>query len=599
MAQAIQIGARAPAVAWIQGFQRDLLLYIATPLLIVPLVALARTRLGVEEIALLVAAFGSTGHHLPGLLRAYGDRELFARYRTRFTVAPVFFASLCVLFAWADLEALIVMAVLWGGWHGLAQVYGIGRIYDARLGLFSPRTALLDRWLCIAWFGAGMFFSPGRMLNLLDGLYHCGLPPVPAGALRGFQLAWAAGTAVVSAAFLWNLLWQRAHGERQSPAKLGLMAMSFAFWWYAMIGIRDVVLGIALFEIFHDVQYLSIVWVYNRRRVDSGHGIGPLTRRLFQPRASRIAIYVALVLAYGAVSFAGRVSEGALARTLIAFVLASGFLHFYYDAFIWNLREPATREGLALAGGRSVSWQGLPARLRSALAWGLFALPLALLAAGQLRVPSSDLERSRAVAASLPESDAAQLKLGDALRAAGRDAEALVPYGRALELRPAAAAAYAKLGDLEASLGRDARALEAYREAVRLDPSDARSWLNLGFGQARRGELPEAAAAFERALVFDARDVQALAGLGAVRLRQGDRAGARRYFERALELRPRSAAAHNNLALLEEAEGHPERAAAHLEQALESQPDHEPAQRNLARLRAGPGSASAPPAAGP
>jgi tetratricopeptide (TPR) repeat protein len=595
MAQAIPIGARAPAVAWIQGLRQDLLLYIATPLLIVPLVALARARLEVEEIALLVAAFGSTGHHLPGLLRAYGDRELFARYRARFTAAPVFFASLCLLFVWADLKALTVMAVLWGGWHGLAQVYGIGRIYDARLGLFSPRTALLDRWMCIAWFGGGMFFSPGRMVDLLDGLYRCGLPPVPAGALRGFQLAWAAGTALVSAAFLCNLLRQRARGERQNPAKLALMAASFAYWWYAMVGIRDVVLGIALFELFHDVQYLSIVWVYNRRRVASGHGIGPLARRLFQPGALRIAAYVALVLGYGAVSFAGRVSEGELERMLIAFVLASGFLHFYYDAFIWNLREPATREGLALAGGRSVSWQGLPAGVRSALSWALFALPVAALAFGQLRAPSSDLERSRAVAASLPLSDVAQLKLGDALRAAGRDEEALLAYRRALELRPDSARGFARLGDLEARLGREEGAVSAYEEAVRLDPRDGRSWLNLGFARATRGELPEAAAAFERALARDPREVRALVGRGAVRQRQGDLAGARRDFERALALRPRSAAAHNNLALLEEAEGRVERAVAHLEQALRARPDHEAARLNLARLRGSP----APPAGSP
>ncbi len=585
MAQAIRSGARAPAVAWIQGAPQDLLLYLATPLLIVPLMALVRTRLDVEEIALLVAAFGSTGHHLPGLLRAYGDRELFARYRVRFTVAPVFFASLCLLLSYAELRALAVMAVLWGGWHGLAQVYGIGRIYDARLGLFSPRTALLDRWLCIAWFGAGLFFSPGRMADLLDGLYQCGFPALPATALRGFQLSWAAGTASVSAAFLANLLLQRARGERQSPAKLLLMAMSFAYWWYAMVGIRDVVLGIALFEIFHDVQYLSIVWVYNRRRVDSGHGIGPLTRRVFQPRATRVALYLALVLAYGAFGLAGHASHGELERALLALILASGFLHFYYDAFLWNLREPATREGLALAGGRSVSWQGLPAGLRSALCWSLFAGPVALLAAGQLRLPSTDLERSRAIAASLPGSDVAQLRLGDALRAAGRDEEALAPYGRALALRPEAARAHAKLGDLYVRLGQPERAAPAYREALRLDPSDRGSALNLGFAHATRGELAAAAGFFERVLARDPRNVRALLGLGAARQRQGDLVGARRSFERVLALRPNSAGAHNNLALLEQAEGRPERALQHLEHALRVRPEHEAARSNLARLR--------------
>ena len=52
-----------------------------------------------------VMAFGALGHHLPGMMRAYGDRALFARFRTRFLLAPVLFAGLCAGFALADSAA--------------------------------------------------------------------------------------------------------------------------------------------------------------------------------------------------------------------------------------------------------------------------------------------------------------------------------------------------------------------------------------------------------------------------------------------------------------------------------------------------------------
>src|SRR5581483_10152921 len=71
----------APVSVWILNAWKDLLLFVATPLLIVPVIALSRVRFSAEDIGLAVAAFGSQGHHLPGLLRAYGDRELFRRYR--------------------------------------------------------------------------------------------------------------------------------------------------------------------------------------------------------------------------------------------------------------------------------------------------------------------------------------------------------------------------------------------------------------------------------------------------------------------------------------------------------------------------------------
>src|SRR5438105_3002026 len=78
---------------WILDSWRDLILYVATPLLIVPLFMLAQARWSAQDIYLFVAAFGAMGHHLPGMIRAYGDRALFDRFRWRFIFAPIFWWS--------------------------------------------------------------------------------------------------------------------------------------------------------------------------------------------------------------------------------------------------------------------------------------------------------------------------------------------------------------------------------------------------------------------------------------------------------------------------------------------------------------------------
>ena len=69
-----------PAVArnpnlWILSSWRDLILYVCTPLLIVPMFLLAQARWSAEDIYLFVAAFGAMGHHLPEMIRAYADVE--------------------------------------------------------------------------------------------------------------------------------------------------------------------------------------------------------------------------------------------------------------------------------------------------------------------------------------------------------------------------------------------------------------------------------------------------------------------------------------------------------------------------------------------
>src|SRR5438046_4956315 len=92
-----------PASRWILAPWQDLVLFVGPPLLIIPAFLAAQTRWRVEELSLFVASFGAIGHHLPGMLRAYGDRALFQRFRWRFCLAPVFLAATCLLFALRDL----------------------------------------------------------------------------------------------------------------------------------------------------------------------------------------------------------------------------------------------------------------------------------------------------------------------------------------------------------------------------------------------------------------------------------------------------------------------------------------------------------------
>ena len=73
---------------------------------------------------------------------------------------------------------------------------------------------------------------------------------------------------------------------------------------------QNILVGIALFEVFHDVQYLSIVWIYNRARVERDQSIGGFMRFVFRRSGSLIGVYVGLVLAYGAIALLSQRSFG-------------------------------------------------------------------------------------------------------------------------------------------------------------------------------------------------------------------------------------------------------------------------------------------------
>jgi hypothetical protein len=85
----------APA-PWIISPLWDSLLFIGAPILVIAAFFPLRGVLSSEQIAILLLAFFTFGHHFPTFLRSYGDRELFARYRWRFLLAPplIFAAAL-------------------------------------------------------------------------------------------------------------------------------------------------------------------------------------------------------------------------------------------------------------------------------------------------------------------------------------------------------------------------------------------------------------------------------------------------------------------------------------------------------------------------
>src|SRR2546423_10788053 len=140
--------------------------------------------------------------------------------------------------------------------------------------------------------------------------------------------------------------------KRPNPVKLVLLITSISFWWYCNNGVSNLLVGIALFEVFHDVQYLSLVWIYNRNRVEKDQNIGGFMRFIFRRSGSLVGLYLGLIFAYGSLAyFNSQLQIETIKRVLTGVVSASTLLHFYYDGFIWKVRESSTRQALGLSGG--------------------------------------------------------------------------------------------------------------------------------------------------------------------------------------------------------------------------------------------------------
>ncbi len=552
---------------WILDSWRDLILYVGTPLLLVPVFALAQARWSPQDIYLFVAAFGAMGHHLPGMIRAYGDRALFERFKWRFIFAPLFLLAVCTAFFWWDLKGILLVVFFWGVWHGLMQTYGFCRIYDAKTGTFDTLTRRLDFAMCVIWFATAVALSPYRLSDTLDTYYMCGGPFIPPSMVQLGQGLILLLAVAVSGLFVAHFCRLWIIGKRPNPVKVALLVTSIAFWWYCNNLVANILVGIALFEVFHDVQYLSLVWIYNRNRVEKDSNIAGFMRFVFRRSGSLVGLYVGLVLAYGSVSYINaHIGMDTVKRILTGVVTASTLLHFYYDGFIWKVRERSTRQSLGLAGGTADVTLGgvLPSWAWHGLKWvAVFVLPLGALWFWQIHLAIPEVQRQAWVVADVPIGAKPHFDYGSALQKEGRLEEAVEQYKIGLQFNPKDAKAHTSLAVALTGQAKFDAAVPHMETALRLEPNNPDFHLVYATLLQRIGHNDEAALHFETAIRLKPDSVEAHYGYAAFLAGLGNNDEYISELRRVLQLRPDYPYAELRLAdalfangNLKEAEGH-------------------------------------------
>jgi tetratricopeptide (TPR) repeat protein len=228
------------------------------------------------------------------------------------------------------------------------------------------------------------------------------------------------------------------------------------------------------------------------------------------------------------------------------------------------------------------SWR--PARRFAPGLFALAALFFCVLTFRRNQIYHTPLALWSDTVAKRPENPRAQVNLGGVLLEAGRPADALPYFQRAVQINPNLAQARFGFGNVLVRLGRNREAVAEYEAALRLDPGLLGAHINLGlvFDHARRlpaaidqfqaalrlapnsaaahddlgdallasGRTPEAVAEFREAVRLQPDFVQALDHLGTVLVQADQDREAADLFGRALQLNPDDADAHYNLGIV-------------------------------------------------
>src|SRR6266566_9431362 len=614
---------------WIFSPLQDMTFVLLTPLLILLTFAAARRGGWINGLLTFGLAL-AMAHYLPGILRAYGDRALFQRFRVRLILAPLFLVAISTLFAYLCLLFVFLLALLCGQWHWMMQVYGFVRIYDAK-GVGGPaktpirkaaeggvpnmawpvgptlkkRTAArtpawLDQMICLMWFGMCVFVLNNDLPSYVTSFYESGGPPLPAQAFAWFARGWLVLTVAVTLVYVFHTSQAIRDRRWPNPLKFVFIAVTFVYLKYTASVVERPFMGLVMFESWHDIQYLAIVWLFNVNRARKSPEAGPFIRFLFRPRAILVLAYVGVCLAFGSLTHAWSLFEDkTVVRIAISLVTATGLLHYYLDGFIWKIRETETRQALGVRPGSeageirritpepsAVLATGLvPAWSRHALLWLLFVIPAALFfvreSKGNVARPLQIYEN---VIEAFPDSPNAHYQLGRELQDAGRLREATVHFERALSLAPDLLPARIFMGVLLGDQRDLAGARAHFEQALKMDPKNAEVHNDLGIILDEQGDLTSAKAHLDLAVAIEPQYALAQNNLGIVLAKLGDLAQARVHHERAVRIEPDFADAHYQLGVTMAKQGDLAGAVDHLEQAIRIDPDLHLAHNSLGEV---------------
>ncbi len=311
-------------------------------------------------------------HHFATWVRAYGLAEDRKRWQIRLTIGPIAILGLAMLGLKYAPITLLIVGILWDKQHSLMQQHGFSRIYDFKAKTGGPRTPTYDLYLHWILFGNLFVTSPFFTPVWLRELYRLHLPVSVAGVQLVHQVSWT-----ITVAYLVFYIGHLAQSARQgyplNPVKYAFIAASYFMWYFTAWHVASVLVFTIGSRIMHGLQYIVIAYYFTRRRAESDDQQQSVAGWLVRSRNLKAFLAMSLFYAviyqliiraplgefgFGLIDFTSRyesipqlgipgmTSEGAYDLFAAAVVESASFVHFYFDSFIWKVRDVRTQRGL-------------------------------------------------------------------------------------------------------------------------------------------------------------------------------------------------------------------------------------------------------------
>jgi tetratricopeptide (TPR) repeat protein len=259
-----------------------------------------------------------------------------------------------------------------------------------------------------------------------------------------------------------------------------------------------------------------------------------------------VGMYVGLVVAYGFIGFsAERLTSGAVQQSLFGIVAASNLLHFYYDGFIWKVREPETSAALGVDNAASAIQ--LPRWSAHALKWLVLTAVVGVCFLSERSQKMSKLEQAEAIVKQVPLSAEAHNTLARALVDERRYVEAIRVSRTAEKLDASRYQTHLYLGIALTAIGQPETGFAELQRSVELNSRDSFLHFHLAMGYISRGQPANALVHLQTSVAMQPDDPVGQYNLGVLYLHLNQPKNAINSLRKVLEISPEYPAANLSL----------------------------------------------------
>lgn len=327
--------------AWISSALFDSVFFIASPLVILPMVIAALTISPKFAILFFFLAFP---HYASTFAFFFWD-EYKPRHRARWiaffagplVIAAAYFA--CFYFA----IPLIVQILLfvWNMWHVARQSGGILSVYRHRAGVFDPAQKSATNYAIL---------SCNFFLAFWNIETHDEFRPFLTWIAPSFPVLLKIALGVTALACLIRLGFAV---RRRVRAGQPLLTSEIAFFvtsiviFHPFLWMKNSAIATAVMLLPHYVQYLGLVWLLHRRRFREAEGTK--SQQMLSKFSTSTPLLLCLLFSIGLATAASsvvlrRVGFEHIFETLY---LLLAFEHFYLDGLFWAFKDPSVRKSIA------------------------------------------------------------------------------------------------------------------------------------------------------------------------------------------------------------------------------------------------------------